>query len=87
MKTNRYRRLRAQEMANRNFCAGLAGPEHNPFPEGSLEARIYGKAMASSVSFHSDTASMFEAYGCAHEMPTLRSPDTVSVRPALPGHP
>lgn len=87
MKTNRYRRLRAQETAHRNFLSGLTDPEHNPFPEGSLEARIYAQSMADSVAFHKETTMSYAAYGCAKDQPALRSPDTVTVRPALPGYP
>lgn len=82
MKPNRYRRLRAQEMALRDFLAGQRAT--NPFPADSMEARVYAKEMASNVAWSSRDAEMWEAHG--HERPQMRAPENVTVRPALEGY-
>lgn len=85
MKRNRYRRLRAKEMATRDFCAGRTSPGHNPFPADTVEHRVWQGEISRSVAFDGDMAEMFEVYG--GQMPQRRDPATVSVRPALPGCP
>jgi hypothetical protein len=85
IKSNRYRRLRAQEMALRNFLSGKH--DDHPFPPDSMEFRVYGKALNGFVLSHEFDRDMYEAYGHADKMPTLRSPASVRVRPPLAGHP
>lgn len=57
----------------------------NPFPADSMEARVYAKEMAASLRFAGTMNEMCAAYG--HEAPKRRSPESVTVRPALDGWP
>lgn len=81
MRANRYHRLRAQEMALRDFLADRHS--NNPFPADSMEARVYATAMAASLRFAGMMSEMCVAYG--HAEPKRRSPEDVAVRPALEG--
>lgn len=82
MKRKTYRKERAKEMATRDF---LAGVNRNPFPEGTMERRVYASEMARSHQFDADLMDMYEVYG--GEIPRRRDPDSIQVRPPLEGCP
>ena len=80
MKPNRYRRKRAEEIAHRDY---LAGVDANPFPEGTGEHSAYRNRMRYFRLMDDTEEEMFAVYGTPTGL-VKRSPDSVSIRPPLP---